>query len=299
MCKIVVFNYYAHHNTYSFSTAITLRFNAKHNNVMAVILLLYFCKYELNMNFFKSELTHQKALQLALVGVILLFNIKSSTAKNITEKQIKNTRISRDKSIQLAQNKICPSANLLPIRSFNTAKNFVYICRGDSKNPLGYYVRIPKKLDNKITVPITRKARETYIAINSELTYKITPYEMAIAKRGRTILREKVISAVKANGQSLAKGCPEDNNTFAQAETKSFFIYICGKSNPSSYVSVTRKSNRSINLPLQKWNQSGVKASRYIATNGNIRFVLTDKVLRVSRNGRNVVKEKVMQWNYQ
>ncbi|MEO1765294.1 MAG: hypothetical protein AAFR83_25990, partial [Cyanobacteria bacterium J06629_18] len=106
----------------------------------------------------------------------------------------------------------------------------------------------------------------------------------------------KVITAAKANGKYIVKGCPEGNDTFAQAETKSFFIYICGQGNPTSYVSITRKSNKRINLPLTKLNQNDIKTSRYIATNGNIRFILTSKVLRVSRAGRNVVKEKVLNW---
>ena len=254
--------------------------------------------YELNMIFFKSELAHQKALQLAVVGSILLFNIKSSVANKPVDKKTDNERSSKI-SIQLASNKVCPSANLLPIRSFNTAKYYVYICRGDNKNMMGYYVRIPKNLDSKITVPIAKKDSETYIAINGEVGYIITPYEMIVTKRDRIILREKVITATKANGQSIAKGCPEGNNTFARAETKSFFIYICGSENPSSYVSVTRKSDTVINLPLEKSNQNGLKANRYVAKNGNISFVLTDKVLRVSRNGQNIVKEKVLQWDYQ
>ena len=248
------------------------------------------------MRFFNRKLARRKALQSALVSSILLFNMKSSLANNNVEVDSQDTGSAMNNSTQLAINKICPSANLLPIRSFNTAKYYVYICRGDDKNPLGYYVRIPKNLDNKITVPITRKARETYTAIKGEIAYIITPYEMFIIKRGRIILREKVIGAVKANGQSLAKGCPEGNNTFAQAETKNFFIYICGNKNPSSYVSVTRKSNQIVNLPLTLENQNDVKANRYIATNGNIRFVLTNKVLRVSRGGQNVVKEKVLKW---
>lgn len=251
------------------------------------------------MNDFKSESAHQKALQLALVGGVLLFNIKPSTAKISANKQAQTPEKSSQISIQIAQNKVCPRANLLPIRSFNTAKYYVYICRGDKQNPLGYYVRIPKKLDNKITIPVTRKYRETYIAVSGEVAYKINPYEMVVNKRGRIILREKVTTIVKANGQSVAKGCPEGNNTFAQAETKSFFIYICGEENPSSYVSIARNSNKVINLPLQKSNQNGVKANQYIAINGNIRFILTNKVLKVSRNNQNIVKEKVLRWDYQ
>lgn len=248
------------------------------------------------MRFFNRELARRKALQSALVSSILLFNMKSSLANPDIEEKTKNTDSANKKSLQLAKNKICPSANLLPIRSFKTAKYYVYICRGDNKNIQGYYVRIPNNLDSKITVPITRKARETYIAINNEVAYIITPYEMVITKRGRIILREEVITAVKANGQSLAKGCPDGKTTFARAKTKNFFIYICGNENPSSYLSVTRKSNRIVNLPLTKFDQNGAKANRYIATNGNISFVLTNKVLRVSRSGRNVVKEKVLKW---
>ncbi len=237
--------------------------------------------------------------KLALVSAIFLCNIKSSIATKTFDKTNKNIDKSIQYSIKPVQDKVCPSENLLPIRYFKTEKYYVYICRGDKKNPLGYYVRIPKNLDNKIAVPIKRKSREIYIAVNKELAYIITPYEMVIIKRSRTILREKVISAVKANGQSLAKGCPEGNNTFAKAETKSFFVYICGSSNPSSYISVARKSNIIINLPLKKSNQNGLKANQYVAINGDIRFHLTDKVLRVSRNGRNIVKEKVLRWDYQ
>lgn len=248
------------------------------------------------MRFFNRKLARRKALQSALVSSILLFNMKSSLANNNVKVESLNTNSTINNSTQLAKNKICPRANLLPIRSFKTARYYVYICRGDNKNTQGYYVRIPKNLDSKITVPITRKARETYIAKNNQVAYIITPYEMVITKRGRVIHREEVITAVKANGQSLAKGCPEGKNTFARAKTKNFLIYICGNENPSSYVSVTRKSNQRVNLPLKKSNQNDLKVNRYIATNGNIRFILTNKVLRVSRGGRNVVKEKVLKW---
>lgn len=249
------------------------------------------------MRFFNRELAHRKALQSALMSSILLFNMKSSLANTNIEENTKNTNSASKNSVQLTKNKICPSVNLLPIRSFSTTKNYVYICRGNDKNPLGYYVRIPKSLDNKITVPLTKKSKETYIATNGELTYIITPYEMFITKIRRIIHREKVITAVTANGKSMLKGCPKGNNTFVQAETKSFFIYICGHKNPSSYVTVTRKSNQRINLPLTIWHQNGLRANRYLAINGNIRFILTDKVLRVSRDGRNVVKEKVLSWD--
>lgn len=249
------------------------------------------------MSFFYSRLTRRKSLYLALVSSILLFNMESVFANNNLENENKNNiDLVNKKSIQLPKNKICPSENLLPVRSFTTAKYYIYICRGDNQNSLGYYVRIPKSLDNKITLPITEKARETYIALNKQLKYIINPYEMIVIKRRKIILREKVIAAIKANGEYIAKGCLDGNTTFARAETKSFFVYICGSENPNSYVSVTRKNNRRVNLPLKKWAINPVNANRYVATKGNINFVLTDKLLKVSRNGRNIVKEKVLNW---
>ncbi len=251
----------------------------------------------INMFFLLRELARRKAWYSALVSGILLLNMKASLAKPTVEENTQNTNKTSQDSIVISKNKVCPSANILPIRSFNTPKYYVYICRGDNKNYLGYYVRIPKNLDSKITLPVTRKTRETYIAINGEVTYTINQYEMVVTKRSRIILREKVTSALQANGKSLTKGCPEGNNTFAKAETKNFFIYICGDDNPSSYISVARKSNRIINLPLNTSNQNSLKTKQYVATNGNIRFILTDKVLKVSRNGRNIIKEKVLNWD--
>jgi hypothetical protein len=193
---------------------------------------------------------------------------------------------------------ICPLAKLLPKRSFDTTKYSVYICRGDNKNALGYYVRISKTDNSKITVPVSSTTGETYIASKGEIAYAVTPYELQVIKNRRVILKERVNNAIAGDGQSLTKACPEGENIFGEAETKSFIIYICGSNLPANYIAITRSGNRRIAVPLSSYNSKGTpEASQYIAVNGDIRYFLTRKVLRISDNGQTIIKEKVLRWN--
>ncbi|MEM7725206.1 MAG: hypothetical protein AAF208_02400, partial [Cyanobacteria bacterium P01_A01_bin.45] len=94
------------------------------------------------------------------------------------------------------------------------------------------------------------------------------------------------------------KACNLGDKVFAQAETRSFIVYICGEDSPSRYVAIARNNSKRIELSL-KSNLSGVKSDvhRYLATRGNIRYVLTKKTLRISRNGKTILKEKVLRWH--
>jgi hypothetical protein len=241
------------------------------------------------MNFCKSIFNCTNVVNLALVGItsLLFFLQKQATAANTQRESALPT-----------QQQVCPSANLRPKRSFDTPKYSVYICRGDNQNALGYYVRISKTDGGNITIPVSRTNGETYIAVKGEVGYAITPYELVVTKKNRVILRERVNSAVAGDGQPLARGCPEGQNIFAEAETKSFIIYICGAGTPTSYVAIARNGNTRISVPLQSYNASqGTESSRFAAVNGEIRYILTRKVLKVSQGDRTIVKEKVLRWN--
>jgi hypothetical protein len=196
-----------------------------------------------------------------------------------------------------SQKVICPNENSIPRRSFETAKYQVYICIGNQKHPLGYYVRITKTDGGKITVPLTRKNAETYIAVNNEIAYAITPYEMLIIKQGRTIVRERVERAKAADGQFLVSACPEAQNLLVEAVTRSFIVYICRGDIASSYVAITRSDNSKIMLPLlrQKSQEEAIN-KKYIAVEGSINYTLTRDVLRVSQGGQIMIKEKVLRW---
>ncbi|NWF59402.1 MAG: hypothetical protein HXY43_08875 [Fischerella sp.] len=254
------------------------------------------------MNFLQSIFPHKGTFKLAFVGMAcLLFFIPLVKAEEQVKRETASVNKLSNNLVQLSQQKVCPSVELLPTRSFETDKYYVFICRGNQKSPLGYYVRFTKNGGTKITIPVSSKIGETYLATKGEATYVVTPYELVVTKvnrRDRVIFREKVNNAIAADGQPLARACPDGNTTFVEAETKNFIVYICGREVPDSYVAVARNGNNRIALPLQKYNSSGnMEDSQYVAVNGDIRYILTRKLLKVSRDGRNIVKEKVLHWN--
>lgn len=239
------------------------------------------------MKFLQIQFNCKGTFKLALLGATSLFLLTPSVKALPT-----------NNSEQLNSPQICPSVKLLPKRSFDTAKYSVYICRGDNQNALGYYVRISKTDNSKITVPVTSTTGETYIASKGEIAYAVTQYELQVIKNKRVVLKERVNNAIAGDGQPLAKGCPEGENIFGEAETKSFIVYICGSNLPTNYIAITRSGNRRIAVPLSSYDsKEEPQANQYIAVNGDIRYVLTPKVLRISDNGQTIIKEKVLRWN--
>lgn len=192
---------------------------------------------------------------------------------------------------------ICPIQNSFPRRSFETARYKVYICLGDTKNPLGYYVRVTKSDDVKITLPIARKNGETYIADQGEISHIVSPYELMVYKFGRVLNRERVTSAISGNGQLLVSACPQGENVLIEAVTKSFIVYICGNDKPGSYVGVARMGNEKVTLPLQNLKPDGAtQKQNYVAVNGDTRFLLTRESLEIVVGDKIVVREKVLRW---
>ncbi|WP_315788022.1 hypothetical protein [Fischerella sp. JS2] len=254
------------------------------------------------MKFLQFRLYHKGSLKLAFVSLncLLFFSpfakIQAQIIKESTS--VNNFNYS---FIQLTKKQVCPSAQLLPKRIFETAKYYVYICRGDEKNSLGYYVQIYKNSSSKIIIPVSNQVGEAYFAKNTGVIYTVTPYELVVTKltkRSSVVLREKVNSAIAADGQSLVKGCPEGNTSFVEAATKNYIVYICGRETPDTYIAVTKNGTNIITLPLQLNYNSSAKAedSEYVAIKGKTRYLLNRKMLKVSREGRNLVKEKILYW---
>jgi hypothetical protein len=82
------------------------------------------------------------------------------------------------------------------------------------------------------------------------------------------------------------------NTTYARVRTRNFYVNICGNSShPTQYVG-TSKGGQAIVLPLASDGDG-----RYVAVNGSVRYVLTNKFLTVTRNGRIIVREKVTSWS--
>lgn len=196
-----------------------------------------------------------------------------------------------------AATEICPIQNSFPKRSFETSKYKLYICLGDTKNPLGYYVRVTKSDNIKITLPIVRKNGETYIAKQGEISHIVSPYEFMVSKLGRVQNRERVTSAISGDGQLLVSACPQGENVLIEAVTKSFIVYICGNDKPGSYVGVARIGNEKVTLPLQSIKPDGAfDKQNYVAVKGNTRFLLTRETLEIMVGDATVVREKVIRW---
>jgi hypothetical protein len=85
---------------------------------------------------------------------------------------------------------------------------------------------------------------------------------------------------------------PVASKTYKRVKTRSFYVNICGDSSrPTQYVG-TSNGGQAIVLPLSSYNNS-----RYVAVNGNVRYVLTSSFLTVTQGGRVIVKERVTSWS--
>jgi hypothetical protein len=219
-------------------------------------------------------------------------NIKAVGENSSNDKSINQAILN---SNTLPQQKACTSPSSQPQKTFETAKYYVYICAGDKENNRGYYIAVSKMGATTINLPIARQNGESYIAAKGLLVYSISPYELLITKKRRIIHKEKVNSAIKEDGKSIARGCPDRQHIFTSAETRNYIIYICGEKTPTSYVSLAKDGNESVTLPLQSENNS--KENQYIAIDGNTHYFLSRNALRVSTQGLTIIKERILQWD--
>lgn len=85
--------------------------------------------------------------------------------------------------------------------------------------------------------------------------------------------------------------CGNGSTTYAKAETKGYYVNICGDSNgPNRYLGAG-KSGQTIILPLQSYS-----SGKYTAVSGNIRYTLTSSYLTVTQRGRTILKQQVISW---
>lgn len=93
-------------------------------------------------------------------------------------------------------------------------------------------------------------------------------------------------SAQASPYQQVRHYCKNYESVFAAAETKNFYVSICGGHSPYHYVGVSKKTGKAIRLPL---NVNGVDSQgRYFeAVNGNYTYILAE-----STEGRNLTVSK-------
>lgn len=241
----------------------------------------------------ETKINNSKVLKLALASAgALLFLVPTLGATALT-KNLNNSEkeVSQIRDSFLVAQANCPTRRSTVDRTFETPNYYVTICSGDSRNSLGYYIGAAKDGSGGITVPLTRRSGDRYIAANGDTIYAVTPYELRVSQNGRTILNERILTA-SSNDTFSARGCRNRESTFVTAETASYLISICGGDFPGSYVGESKNGDGRIRLALQRY-----EGDRYIAVNGNTRYVLTRNELRVTQNGQTILRETVRNWN--
>lgn len=235
-------------------------------------------------------------IQLSRLGIISVLLFISLTKTSFANNSVTNPQ---------NQEKICPQQNSIPRRSFETQRYWGYICLGDRKNPLGYFVRTVKNDSNKIILPLTQVKDETYTATNEEFNYSyvINPYELLVYKNQRLILRDRTINSYTADGQLLTNACPQGGTQMVEALTPNFLAYVCQNGKEKQQLSlhiIARKGNERITAPLEKTsehNNSDDKSQKFVAVRGQLRYILTPEMLKIWLDPKTTVKERVLEWN--
>lgn len=82
-----------------------------------------------------------------------------------------------------------------------------------------------------------------------------------------------------------------NDTTHVRAETKGYYVNICGTpSQPNRYVG-SSKTGQAIILPLKTYSPG-----KYIAVSGNITYILTPDYLTVTKSGRTILKQRIISW---
>lgn len=96
--------------------------------------------------------------------------------------------------------------------------------------------------------------------------------------------------------QSVPSYCQEGEQTFLAVETTSYWISICGESEPTTYVGVAKNDpQQSIRLPLQDYN---LTSPQFVATHGSITYIVGNSAqgntLTVSSNDQELLREPIL-----
>jgi hypothetical protein len=79
--------------------------------------------------------------------------------------------------------------------------------------------------------------------------------------------------------------------TYVRAETKGFYVNICGTSNGGKQWVGSGKGGQALIIPLKSFS-----GDKYVAVNENILYILTSSSLVITKNGRTILKQRVISW---
>jgi hypothetical protein len=112
---------------------------------------------------------------------------------------------------------------------------------------------------------------------------------LSLASENTTTKRSILPTGAVALNQSREVSC--GGTTYVRAETKGFYVNICGTSNGGKQWVGSGKGGQALVIPLR--SSSGGK---YVAVSGNIRYTLTSSSLVVTQKGRTILNQRVISW---
>lgn len=92
--------------------------------------------------------------------------------------------------------------------------------------------------------------------------------------------------------------CQKNESLFVAAETRDFWVNICGGDKPRTYVGVDKRNGKSIRLRLKEYDPKG---NMFEAFNGNVSYLLirgTAKgdFLTVTEGEREILRQPIIRW---
>jgi LCCL domain len=100
------------------------------------------------------------------------------------------------------------------------------------------------------------------------------------------------VTGVKPSSDRVGN-CQDDDRAFVIAETRNFFVSICGKNKPSYYIGTAKDTGSSIRLSV-----SSSSAKKYTIKNRGVAYVLTPQSLTITQNGKVLQQDPIIssQW---
>ncbi len=87
--------------------------------------------------------------------------------------------------------------------------------------------------------------------------------------------------------------CPPSTNLYRAAVTRHFSVQICAAQGGGNWTYVIFRNGAENIVYLPTMSNSG---SVFVAGEGNMRYLLTQKLLRITQNSQIIINEPVLQW---
>lgn len=121
--------------------------------------------------------------------------------------------------------------------------------------------------------------KQTLAGIGTSVVLAASASALVLSQSAVALNTQSIQPAATTNQQQskllLASGrnfCRKSESTFVMAQTKDFWLNICGGDLPNTYVGVNKRTGNTIRLPLASYSRDG---QAFTARNGNVQYLIT------------------------